>query len=39
MLTEWKKSVEGQWFSIREEWATERVRSRGMGVQGAERRD
>ena len=24
MLTEWKKSVEGQWFSVHEEWATER---------------
>ena len=24
MLNEWKKSVEGQWSSVLEEWATER---------------
>jgi hypothetical protein len=26
MLNEWKKSVEGQWSSVREEWASERER-------------
>jgi hypothetical protein len=26
MLTEWKKTVEGQWTSMREEWASERER-------------
>ena len=26
MLTEWKKSVEGQWSSICAEWAAERER-------------
>ncbi|KAF7969580.1 hypothetical protein HWV62_26887 [Athelia sp. TMB] len=26
MLAEWKKTVEGQWSSVREEWATERER-------------
>ncbi|KAF7965749.1 hypothetical protein HWV62_42008 [Athelia sp. TMB] len=26
MLAEWKKTIEGQWSSVREEWATERER-------------
>lgn len=26
MLTEWKKSVDGQWGTVREEWSTERER-------------
>ncbi|KAJ8463362.1 hypothetical protein ONZ45_g17605 [Pleurotus djamor] len=26
MLSEWKKNVEGQWSSVREEWAEERTR-------------
>ena len=26
MLNEWKKTVEGQWTSVREEWASERER-------------
>jgi hypothetical protein len=28
MLSEWKKSVEGQWADVREEWGTERERLR-----------
>lgn len=43
VLADWKKSVEGRWSSVREEWAsgaqTTRARKGRMGVEGESHRD